>query len=94
MTFDFAPDGTLTGVTADATSYPSPSRLAVASKPAFAVPQRPTPPELAALVGELFHEGCLSWEQMCSLAELPDFGASLMDTLATAPSNRKPMAAE
>lgn len=93
MTFDFAPDSTTTE-TAASTPVAAPPRLSVASKPAFAVAQLPTATEMVNLVAELFHEGCLSWEQMRSLAELPDFGTTLLDSLAIQPATRKTMAAE
>lgn len=69
-------------------------RLAAASRPVFAVPQRPTLDELAGLVRELFAEGTLSWDQLWSLACLPDLAPHLAKTLDTAPDLRKPLAAE
>lgn len=69
-------------------------RLAAASAPAFAAPQCPTRDEMASLVGELFHEGSLSWEQLWSLACLPDLAPKLAAVLGTATDLRKPMAAE
>jgi len=93
VTFDFAPDCTNTE-TAASTQVAAPPRLSVASKPTFAVAQLPTATEMVNLVAELFREGCLSWEQMRSLAELPDFGTALLDTLVASPTTQKAMAAE
>lgn len=72
----------------------TPPRLPEASPPAFAVPHRPTLGELAALLRELFHEGTLSWEQMSSLANLPELQPLLAGLLSATPPHRRPMAAE
>jgi len=93
VTFDFAPDDR-GGNFANVTPFVAPPRLPVASKPAFAIAHFPTSDELASLVGELFQEGSLTWEQICSLAELPGFGTRLLDVIALSPATRKPMAAE
>lgn len=92
MTFDFAPESTTAASTAS-TSITGSIRLTV-SKPTFAVAHIPTAAEMTGLVAELFKEGCLTWEQMRSLAELPDFGTALLDTVTNAPATDKKMAAE
>ncbi len=73
---------------------PRQPRLAAASPPAFAVPQRPTSTELARLVRELFREGTLSCDQLWSLACLPEFAPLLAGVLEAVPDNRRPLAAE
>jgi hypothetical protein len=69
-------------------------RLKTATPPLFAVAQRPTARELAGLLRELFVEGTLSWEQLHTLANLPEFASLLDDLVDHASPLRKPMAAE
>lgn len=44
-------------------------------------PPLPTPPQMAALVEELFLEGSLSWGQLRSLGTLPELHPLLRDTI-------------
>lgn len=46
-------------------------------------------PDLAALVIELFVEGTLSFQQLRSLAHLPELAAHLGAAIATAPLTRQ-----
>lgn len=46
-------------------------------------------PDLATLVIELFVEGTLSFQQLRSLAHLPELAAHLASAIATAPLVRK-----
>lgn len=89
MTFDFtprwleraAPDETVS-------SLPPAARLS----PLAAVPCAPTHPDqrqLAELVRELFAEGTLSWEQLRSLATLPELRLLLEDAMAGVPAGRR-----
>lgn len=91
MSFDFASNYKFKRPPEAGTARP---RMPAASPPAFAAPQRPTVEELARLVGELFREGSLSWDQLWSLACLPDLAPRLGAILESAPDIRKPLAAE
>lgn len=73
---------------------PKVQRLKTASVPVFAIAQRPTAQELAGLVHELFTEGSLSWEQLHTLSNLPEFGSMLSGLAEQASPLRRPMAAE
>jgi hypothetical protein len=93
VTFDFTPDWLGTATSADC---PRPASAAVARvkpSPLVAPPCAPAPPtinEMAVLVGELFTEGSLSFEQLCSLSHAPELKHLLGDTMAkVAPSRRK-----
>ena len=93
MTFDFAPDDK-DPAAHNVTRFAPPPRLKVASKPAFAVAHRPTSAELAALVGELFREGALNWDQIRSLAETSDLGQALLEEMKLSSATTKIIAAE
>lgn len=101
MTFDFAP-GWLDGLF-NAHDYASPSptpprplpaapaRPAAMAVVAPCAPAHPTPDQMARLVGELFTEGSLSFEQLCSLSNVPELSPLLGDAVAgAAPARRKP----
>lgn len=85
MTFDFAPNW-LDTVSADADTQPTHrALLSPAPLVAFAPARPPAPPtmaEVADLVDELFTEGSLSFEQLCSLSNAPELGALLEDKVA------------
>lgn len=94
MTFDFAPEwldstaaATETSVfAATAAATPLASVRVIASPKA---PVHPTESQMASLVGELFAEGSLSFEQLCSLSNAPELEHLLGDTVAgVAPSRR------
>ncbi len=91
MSFDFASDYKNSRHSGPGAGRP---RMPAASPPAFAAPHRPTTEELVLLVGELFREGSLSWDQLWSLACLPDLAPRLSAILDAAPETRKPLAAE
>lgn len=87
MTFDFTPDwleAMSTAVeyaptTSRASFSPAAPRLAA---PVPGAPAQPTMAQVAVLVGELFTEGSLSFEQLCSLSNVPELEALLGDTIA------------
>lgn len=82
MTFDFAPNW----MTSRLTDLPfSPSEL---GRPPLQAPGYPSNAETAALVHELFSEGTLSPEQLCSLAGLPELHPHLQNALAAIPAPR------
>ncbi|MGE5504060.1 MAG: hypothetical protein ACM31L_06510 [Actinomycetota bacterium] len=88
MTFDFVPDWleTLCG-SADCTGA-TPTRVSP-PLPAAAPHPSPSPAELALLVGELFTEGSLSWDQLRSLVAVPELGPHLQPALAATPAGRR-----
>jgi hypothetical protein len=90
MTYDFVPKWLEGLVAGGELSAPEP----------FAAPMRPLAPlalplrclsgsELAALVGELFTEGSLSWEQLRSLLALPELSPHLRAALRNLPAARE-----
>lgn len=89
MTFDFAP-GWLDSLidspdVATQVVRPTPTLTAAAlAAPGAApcAPAHPTDAQMARLVGELFSEGSLSFEQLCSLSHAPGLGVLLGDTVA------------
>lgn len=89
MTFDFAPDwlDTLSNA-GDTTAIPFPRADTTAAAPLDAAPARaprhPSRDQMAQLVGELFAEGSLSFEQLCSLSNAPEMQDLLDDTVAGA----------
>lgn len=94
MTFDFTPDW-LDGpaATSDyAEPVPRHARTAAAPLRAVLPPRQPIHPstaQMAALVGELFAEGSLSFDQLCSLSNAPELDTLLDETVAAvAPSRR------
>lgn len=98
MTFDFAPNW-LDGLT-NRTDHAAPRPLTGAAIPSGVLPgvvPPPCPPphptlgQMADLVGELFTEGSLSFEQLCSLSNVPELEPLLGDTVAgVAPARRVP----
>lgn len=95
MTFDFAP-GWLEALTVPADC--TPPRPLESAMPATALPRakvlpcapaHPTLNQMADLVGELFTEGSLSFEQLCSISNDPDMEPLLGDRIAgVAPARR------
>lgn len=94
MTFDFAPNW-LDSLSTDADLTPPVPRAPVLSAlrmPLAPPPGPPAPPtmtEVAELVGELFTEGTLSFEQLCSLSHAPELGSLLDDTIANVAPRRR-----
>ncbi|HLO77881.1 MAG TPA: hypothetical protein VK196_15605 [Magnetospirillum sp.] len=86
MTFDFTPGwlDTMSNATDTATPMPRHSHAATAVRAAVAAcpPPQPTMAQVASLVGELFAEGTLSFEQLCSLSNAPEMASLLDDTVA------------
>lgn len=90
MTFDFAP-GWLDGLV-NTPDYATPTPRSATAASAAAVqsayaatpcaPSHPTADQMARLVGELFTEGSLSFEQLCSLSHAPELNHLLGDTVA------------
>lgn len=99
MTFDFAPGwlDRLSG-TADYTTpaAPSPVQNAGRGRPLTApcAPTQPTAAQMAELVEELFNEGSLSFEQLCSLSNVPELEPLLERTVAGVPASRRAVAAK
>lgn len=97
MTFDFAPDWLDTLAATDFSQPVPPAAVRFKPSPAASPLMPPAPPtldQMADLVGELFTEGSLSFEQLCSLSNVPELSPLLGDTLANvAPSRRKGAAA-
>lgn len=91
VTFDFTPDWLDTLPATETTPF---ATQPFASQPAPRVlplhaPTHPTDRQMASLVGELFAEGSLSFEQLCSLSNAPELENLLGDTVAgVAPSRR------
>lgn len=87
MTFDFTPDWLDAMSTAADYANPAPHANFTPAAPlralaAAGAPPSPTMDQVAALVGELFAEGSLSFEQLCSLSAVPELESLLDDTLA------------
>lgn len=91
MTFNFAPDW-MTSLLRDTPYSPAgaPGSLSAGGLPGPAYPDHA---EVAALVSELFAEGTLSPEQLCSLAGLPELQPHLQSALATRSALRTKYAA-
>ncbi len=89
MTFDFAPDW-LSSEIADFSGTPQ-VPVAVPSMMPHppCAPTHPTDRELAALVGELFTEGTLSWEQLRNLGAVGELRSLLSETIADVPLARR-----
>lgn len=98
MTFDFAPnwpDGLTTPTNYAAprplTNTAIPSGVIPGAAPPPCAPPHPTLDQMADLVGELFAEGSLSFEQLCSLSNVPELESLLGDTVAgVVPARRVP----
>ena len=94
MTFDFAPDwldtaAIVTETSAFAAAGAAMPLAAMRVIAAPCAPAHPTESQMASLVGELFAEGSLSFEQLCSLSNAPELEHLLGDTVAgVAPSRR------
>lgn len=94
MTFDFAPNWLDDqAYTVDhATARPRPlisAAIIPGAAPPPCAPPHPTVGQMADLVGELFTEGSLSFEQLCSLSHVPELKPLLGDTVAgVAPARR------
>ncbi|OAN54146.1 hypothetical protein A6A04_12975 [Paramagnetospirillum marisnigri] len=86
MTFDFAPDWMTTLLSGAPYSPAAPHGSARAG--AMPPPSYPDNAAVAALVSELFAEGTLSAEQLCSLAGLPELQPHLPGALAARPAPR------
>ncbi|MDO8608049.1 MAG: hypothetical protein Q7R40_16055 [Phaeospirillum sp.] len=84
MTFDFAPDW-MTSLLQD-TPFSPISQVGLPQT--GSLPSYPNHAEVAALVSELFTEGTLSPEQLCSLAGLPELQPHLRSALAAMPAPR------
>ncbi|CAA7618453.1 MULTISPECIES: hypothetical protein [Magnetospirillum] len=89
MTFDFAPDW----MGAEAGDFTGTAQVPVAvpplSPPPPCAPAHPTDRELATLVGELFTEGTLSWDQLRTLGNVGELRNLLTDTIAEVPLARR-----
>lgn len=97
MTFDFAP-GWLDALSSSAeyaAPAPRPVRIELGLRtgarplPAPCAPTHPTAAQMAELVEELFTEGSLSFEQLCSLSNVPELEPLLEDTVAGVPVSRR-----
>ena len=86
MTFDFAPDWMTSLLSGSPLSQAEFSHLPLVA--GVRSPNYPSDAETAALVSELFTEGTLSPEQMCSLAGLPELHPHLREALAAMPTPR------
>lgn len=94
MTFDFAPEwldstaaATETSVFAAASAAMPLAAMRVIAAPC--APAHPTESQMASLVGELFAEGSLSFEQLCSLSNAPELEHLLGDTVAGVTPSRR-----
>lgn len=85
MTFDFAPHWMDIISTATPYSGAAPNPAA----PRACAPASPTMTEVAALVGELFTEGTLSYDQLRSLSTVPELALLLGATLDNVPAGRR-----
>ena len=86
MTFDFAPDWMASLLTDSPFSPMAPAGSLLAG--GLPTPNYPDQAQIAALVSELFAEGTLSPEQLCSLAGLPELQPHLGSALAALPTLR------
>jgi hypothetical protein len=91
MTFDFAPDW-MTSLLIG-TPFTAADPAGSAAPRALPPPSYPDNAEVAALVSELFAEGTLSPEQLCSLAGLPELQPHLNSSLAAWQAPRRAKAA-
>ncbi|MCR6630785.1 MAG: hypothetical protein NVV74_12450 [Magnetospirillum sp.] len=95
MTLDFTPDWLSTVSTAEATAAtPTCRSVFVPAVPAPhlpppGAPAAPSMAQVARLVEELFAEGSLSFEQLCSLSNVPELKSLLAETVSGAPSRRR-----
>jgi hypothetical protein len=95
MTFGFAPNWVGALFNGERFSAATPGG------PLFLPPRRSpsepaclAPAELAALVGELFAEGSLSWDQLRSLVKVPELEPHLRSAVAAVPPARRLLAAQ
>ncbi len=86
MTFDFAPDWMAALLKDSPFSPVAPAGSLLAG--GMPTPNYPSHAQTAALVSELFTEGTLSPEQLCSLAGLPELQPHLGSALAARPASR------
>jgi len=86
MTFDFAPDWMMSLLKDSPFSPVAPTGVLLAK--GLPTPDYPNHAQVAALVSELFAEGTLSPEQLCSLAGLPELQPHLRSALAALPAFR------
>jgi hypothetical protein len=86
MTFDFAPDWMTSLIGGSPQTQQGLPHLPLMD--GLRSPNYPSNAETAALVSELFTEGTLSPEQMCSLVGLPELRPHLRDVLAAQPAPR------
>ena len=86
MTFDFAPDWRTSLMNGSPLTQAGGANIPLAN--GMQTPNFPSDAETAALVSELFTEGTLSPEQMCSLAGLPELYPHLRQALAAMPAPR------
>lgn len=89
MTFDFAPDWLGYESGESNTSLHVPVATPSPCPPPPCAPAHPSDMELAALVGELFTEGTLSWDQLRTLGNLGELGSLLTETIAGVPQARR-----
>lgn len=93
MTFDFAPDWRDTWSsaidTAESTFRATPTAPPPLVSRAARAPAHPSHDQMATLVGELFAEGSLSFEQLCSLSNAPELADLLGDTVAAVVPSRR-----
>lgn len=93
MTFDFAPDWRDSSPSADTAPQTALPTAATGFPPLSASPPRapahPTRHQMASLVGELFAEGSLNFEQLCSLSNAPELADLLGDTVAAVVPSRR-----
>ncbi len=96
VTFDLAPDWLDSLSDADdyaAAAFPgaAPVHRAAPLQAAamLRAPAHPTVDQMAELVGELFAEGSLSFEQLCSLSHVPELESLLGDKVAHASPARR-----
>lgn len=88
MTFDFTPGWLDSLIQTAEKSMPVP-RAAATGSAAPCAPVHPTPAQVAGLVEELFTEGSLSFEQLCSLSNVPELESLLGATVAGVPQARR-----
>lgn len=92
MTFDFTPEW-LDTAAAETSAFAMPdTAMPLAAMRVIAppcAPIHPTESQMASLVGELFAEGSLSFEQLCSLSNAPELEHLLDNTVADVASSRR-----
>jgi hypothetical protein len=89
MTLDFAPDWMGTEIGEFIGTAQIPVAVPRLSPPPPCAPAHPTDRELANLVGELFAEGTLSWDQLRTLGNVGELRSLLTDTIAGVPLARR-----